>query len=191
MSRMTSTDTSQPLQPTTSQALRTEIVEAEKTGADFLKWKLIGTATVASIALSMSSPTSPAAPDALLMLCLIPLICAYVDMVSLDLVIRIIVIAAFLRDKEDPYELFVQRLRGSDENPFSFAPTAIHLSSITVNLLIIAVGIFGTTRSWPRLHVTTFLVAGILGSIISSVLWIVHSMRVRHITLQVKNSRSA
>ena len=66
--------------------LRSEIVEAQKLGADFLKWKLIGIAAVGSLALGLSEKKADEYP---LLLCLIPLICAYTDIISLDLVTRI------------------------------------------------------------------------------------------------------
>src|SRR5215212_5242600 len=121
--------------------LRAEIVEAQKLGADFLKWKLIGIASVASVALGIAG----AAPTdkALVTLCVIPLICAYTDIVSLDLVTRIAVIAAYLRRKNDEYENFVSLLRSGPKNPFRLGLLTIYLSSAAVNVLLLIFGLSG------------------------------------------------
>ncbi len=49
--------------------LRSEIIESQKTQADFLKWKLISVAAVASISLGLAH--SPAVEGAKLLLCLV------------------------------------------------------------------------------------------------------------------------
>jgi len=179
-------DESAEMLPQLLSSLRSEIVEAQKTGADFLKWKLIGIAAVSSIALGLSTPAGTPGPDARLIVCLVPLICAYVDMVSLDVVIRIIVIAAFLRDHGDEYEKCVDRLRTSAQNPFRFAPTAIHMSSAIVNILIVVLGLYGTTHRWDPFQTYTFLVAGIIGLLVTTLLWVSHTARIRDISSGIK-----
>jgi hypothetical protein len=91
-------------------ALRIELIETEKSGADFVKWKLIAVAAVASLALGVGQAKGDSHPPHAL-ICLIPLICAYVDLMSADLAVRILSIAAFLRSQGDVYELWVQDRR--------------------------------------------------------------------------------
>jgi len=152
------------------QSLRAEIIEAERSGAELLKWKLIAASAVASLALGLrpqSSPQAvkPADSHIQLIICLVPLICSYVDMVSLDIAVRIQVIGAFLREHEDTYENWVQELRGADRNPFRFAPFAVHGSSLVVSLLVLGIGLVGAGLGWQLVDVVTFAASGVLGVI--------------------------
>jgi hypothetical protein len=112
-------------------ALRSEVVHAQQMGSDFLKWKLIGAASVASVGLGFGERSSTALVDASLLICLIPLICAYVDLARLDLVVRVVVIARFLSINGDQYEQFVEELRKLPDEPFRFSTMAVHLSSVS------------------------------------------------------------
>lgn len=162
-------------------ALRTEIIETQKSSADLLKWKLIATATVASLALGLWKPAgATTASEGKLLACLMPFICAYVDLISLDLGLRIMVVASYLRDREsDPYEKHVQSLR-TGPNPFRFAPVAIHASSILVNILLIGIGLAGAAQqSWTRLEVCVFLMTGLVGLFLTIILWLAYTSRVR------------
>jgi hypothetical protein len=155
-------------------SLRSEIVEAQKLGADFLKWKLIGIAAVASVALGLDK----AGGDHPLLLCLIPLICAYTDIINLDLVTRIAVIAAYMRRGNDSYELFVADLRGSSRNPFKAGLVTIYLSSGVVDFLILVVG-------WATCQALN-MAAGLAGICITVALWNIHAARVARIARRAK-----
>src|SRR4051794_10676267 len=89
-----------------SQALRTEIIESQKTQAEFIKWKLIAVGAITSISLGLTgSPAASTDRNGLrLLLCGIPLVCAYVDFVSLHIMMRIVAIGAFLRQSGSAYE---------------------------------------------------------------------------------------
>lgn len=84
------------------EAFRTEIVEAEKGRTDLLKWKLILVSALGSIGLGISNPSSTAKPMLSLhfALCLIPLVCVYVDLLCKHLQMRILVISEFFRYSE-------------------------------------------------------------------------------------------
>ena len=71
---------------------------------DFAKWKLIVTAALASAALGLTSGAKGVPPYWLLLF--VPFACAYVDLNSYQYLIRIFVIARFLRKHrtEDPEE---------------------------------------------------------------------------------------
>ena len=93
--------------------LREEIVESEKARVDLLKWKIILIATLGAVALGFES-TAPAGAAAAsapsfsheYLLCLIPLVCLYVDLLCSHLNLRIMVIAH--------YEQYAAGKRGSD-----------------------------------------------------------------------------
>jgi len=64
-------------------ALRTEIIESQRSQAEFLKWKLLSVAALGALALSFRraaepEPTFWSGLDLRLLLCLVPVICAYV-----------------------------------------------------------------------------------------------------------------
>ena len=154
-------------------SLRTEIVETQKTGADFIKWKLIATAAVASLALGVGQTNTPPDRDLLPLLCLIPLICAYVDLMSADLAIRILSIAAFLRQQGDVYECWVGRRRSVGwRNPFGLAPMAVHGSSVAMNALILLLVLFGDI--FPKAQKQLFVAASVGGLIVAVLLWYVY-----------------
>jgi hypothetical protein len=159
-----------PLPPSLVTSLRAEIVETQKTGADFVKWKLIATATVASLLVGVGRARLNDDGHLQLLICLIPLICAYVDLVSSDLAIRILAIAAFLRDHGDVYERWVQPKRSSPNNPWAFAPIAIHGSSLAICLLILAVGIYGASVGWETPRTAMYFGSGAVGALVAWVL---------------------
>ncbi len=106
------------------EAFRNEIIEAEKGRMDLLKWKLLLIAGLGAVGLGLSSSeksTNPALSPYLL-LCLIPLVCIYVDSLCQHLQMRILVISEFfqhykyqVRDDEmtrfHAYERFCDEVR--------------------------------------------------------------------------------
>ena len=72
------------------------MVESEKAQADFIKWKLVLVAGLGSASLGFSKLSANS--NAQYLFCLIPLICAYVDLIYFPQTLRILVIEAFLRN---------------------------------------------------------------------------------------------
>ena len=72
--------------------LREEIIEAEKIRADLIKWKLILVAGLGAAGLGLNGNSCD---DMTLLLCLIPFVCVYVDLVARHFNLRIHVIAEF------------------------------------------------------------------------------------------------
>lgn len=175
-----STDGSLPVNLVTS--LRAEIVETQKTGADFVKWKLIATATVASLLFGVGRTQVTNEDHLQLLICLIPLICAYVDLVSSDLAIRILAIAAFLREHGDVYECWVGPKRMKPSNPWAFAPIAIHGSTLSICVLILAVGIFGASVGWNQPRTAMYLVSGAGGAVVAWLLRRSFMARANHLS---------
>ena len=104
------------------EAFRHEVIEAERTRTELLKWKLFLVSAVGSIALVFGERFDTVIPPQLLLFC-IPFICVYVDALCRHLQLRILAISEFysryshefssetfhyLRD----YENFCRRIRG-------------------------------------------------------------------------------
>lgn len=154
--------------------LRDEIVESQKARADLFKWKIILVATLGALALGLESDPQKAGAPANdpsfsheYLLCLIPLVCLYVDILCSHLNLRIMVIGRYLQYAaarrgsaasalEGEYEQFVERARkltralvqrgkqrqreeqpGRAFNVFSFEDLAQHLSSGILSLFVL------------------------------------------------------
>ncbi len=166
------------LPPALVTSLRTEIIETQKATADFVKWKLIACAGVASLALGVGQQKD--APHLQLLICLIPLICAYCDLVSADLAVRILSVAAFLRTKRDVYECWVEERRKERwRNPFTLAPMAVHGSSVAINLLIL-VGV-ALSGKWVEPYGALYIAAPIIGLVAAVELWCAFVVNKRHL----------
>ncbi len=88
-------------------ALRQEIMQAQATRIDLLKWKLalVSGLGAAGLGLQVSGGAVILANVGYL-LAMIPLVCAYVDLLLQHTNLRILVIARFLREQQDIYEVF-------------------------------------------------------------------------------------
>jgi hypothetical protein len=75
--------------------LRAEILEAERSRSDLLKWKLVLVAGLGAIGIGVQT-NSGRVP---LVLIGIPLVCAYVDLLCRHLTLRVHVIGQFLRSR--------------------------------------------------------------------------------------------
>ena len=124
---------------------------------------------------------NPLIDSAKLLICLIPLLCAYVDLISLHVMIRVITIGIYLKIYGNNYEryVFAVRLR-SGANPFVFEAVALHGSSIVFNAIIILLGLtlsqaFG--HSWLRPWLNPVTVSGVLGIAVTVLLWIIYVIR--------------
>lgn len=161
-------------------ALRNEIIESQKTQAEFLKWKLIAVSAVSSISLGFERTVKPP-PDPRglqLLLCAIPFICAYIDFVSLHIMIRIVTIGAYLRKMGSEYESFVFRTRKKGVNPFVFETAALHGSSIVFNLTLIGLSFAGIATLWIP---SAYFWCGVLGLVVAAVSWIFYETRARRV----------
>lgn len=134
------------------ETLRTEIREAQQIRANFLKWKLVLVATLAGVGLGLwPTPTSSTSSKPLsssLLLCLIPFVCIYVDVLCRHANLRILVIAKFLREAnpDEPstrqmrqYEKLCKEMR-EKESVFLLETWALVSSSLALDILVILVG---------------------------------------------------
>lgn len=170
-----------PTSPVPVSSLRSEIVESQKADIEFVKWKLIAVAAVTSILFGVGSDRERD-PQLQLLIFLIPLICAYVDLVSITLAMRILTIAAFLREQNDIYECRVHQMRtNKGRNPFMFVPVAVHGSSLAISLVIFSAGIFGWQTNWDHLRTVAYLSAGAIGIALATILWRSYRLRAKHL----------
>src|SRR5579863_8405583 len=165
--------------------LRTEIVESEKARVDLFKWKIILVAALGAVGLgfetgaSANSASHESLPHEYL-LCLIPFVSVYVDLLCSHLNLRIIVIGRYLHlvreygpaaePREPDYEAFVERARTWEEvppaprwnwrrlNAFGFENFTQNISSAFFSLLV---------ALWPLMHAVgnaaVFVGAGLSG----------------------------
>jgi hypothetical protein len=134
------------------EAFRNEIIEAEKSRMDLLKWKLILVATLGAIGLGLNnaSSSSKILSSLHLMLCLIPLACVYVDLLCKHLQIRILAISYFLQYAEhgddiseiswiEQYEEFCESVRAdkSRDDAFGLEDWAQKWSTIFLSIMVI------------------------------------------------------
>ena len=155
--------------------LRSEILEAHKARSDLLKWKLVLVAGLGTIGLGFSEEVGHP-----IVLIGVPLVCAYVDLLTRHLTLRIHVIGDFLRtpaaDATDAepsslrrffheYETFVERNRSA----FSFEDWALYLSSIVLSLGVAAYGaiLLGSENESKQSEEVTLVVMGVLGAVIA------------------------
>lgn len=100
--------------------LRGEIVEAQKSRIDLLKWKLIIVASLMFFSLPIGGGEKSLFGhlDSQIGIALVPFVCVYVDILCMHLQIRIIALGAFIgsSDSVDPaekkYEESCSRIRG-------------------------------------------------------------------------------
>jgi hypothetical protein len=162
-------------------SLRNEIIESQKTEADFLKWKLIAIGAVSSISLGFTPAAAPPAnPHGReLLLCAIPLICAYIDFVSLHIMIRIVTIGTYLKKIGSEYESFVFLTRERGANPFIFETAALHGSSFVFNFVLIGISFTDIATLWIQ---KAYLLGGVLGLVVAIFSWVFYTMRVKRVT---------
>jgi hypothetical protein len=91
--------------------LRDEILQAQRARSDLLKWKLVLVGTLGSVGLGLAGSRRVSHAD--LVLCAVPLVSAYVDLLACHLSIRIRVIGAYIRGRsgDQSYESFVEHVR--------------------------------------------------------------------------------
>ncbi|HXU47263.1 MAG TPA: hypothetical protein VN783_17180 [Thermoanaerobaculia bacterium] len=175
--------------------LRQEIRDTQKSESDILKWKFLAVAGVGSVALgglrelvsfvapkSVPGPAPPTAPAEIAygLLCLVPLICLYTDLICLHYTLRIITIGAFIkrsyeayRARQAPgipldYESFVFETRANRWNPFNLEIFAIIASSafLSATLLVLAKPwtLPGRALMSPRGLLAASSLAGLIGT---------------------------
>jgi hypothetical protein len=179
------------------EAFRNEIVEAEKGRIELLKWKIILIAGLGTIGLGLSSSekaVNPILPPYLL-LCLIPLVCVYVDSLCQSLQTRILVISEFFqhyqyRESDDTihhfheYEKFCHDVR----EEFHLEDWAQRGSTIGFSLVILALAV--TLEALAKVKVAFFIVCsiGILLTVLLEILQKRKHRNIRKVAFKLHNA---
>lgn len=156
------------------ETLRQEVLESQKIRSDLLKWKLILVASLGAVGLGFTKEKS-GLMNSQLILCIIPFVCVYVDLLCRHLSLRIHVIGAFLRkhyaSSKDSligsYEKFVAEVPYA----FSFESLALYMSSIINTVLVVIIGILigqkrlPTRPAWSW-KIWVFIISGVVGLIL-------------------------
>jgi hypothetical protein len=139
--------------------LADEILQAQRARSDLFKWKLLLVAALGAVGLGLGRPNLSPAP---LILCLIPLVCVYVDLICSHLWIQIHVIGEYLRKRDEAvaerrgnllrYEEFVKKVTQMPRpesrptpprgrlNAFAFEKAVLYFSTIILSVGVAAAG---------------------------------------------------
>jgi hypothetical protein len=119
------------------------IIESERTRSDFLKWKLIGVAALGSAGLGLNQASGVV--HAYFLLLLIPPVCFYVDLLCRHISVRVLIIAAFMRQQgtydERRYENFIKE-KARSEGFLRWEDTALEWSTFFLSVSIVIIGFF-------------------------------------------------
>lgn len=153
-------------------SLREEIIESQKARMDFLKYKLIAIASLGAIGLGFNGNSTGWKIEPDYLLCIIPFVCIYADLLCYHNNIRILVIANFFCYSNDPYEKYVGGLcsnsHGGGRYLFNLEDFALYWSSMAMSIFLFAYSLV------PFLHASNpsiikgivFLLAGICSVVI-------------------------
>jgi hypothetical protein len=122
--------------------LQAEIIEAQRQRADLIKWKVVLIAALGTVGLGLSATvvTSP-----WVLIC-VPFVCAYVDLMCMNLWLRIHVIGEFRRSCDHDDELHeYERFVGEVRQAYSFEPIALFASSFVADAAVAVNGFL----EWP------------------------------------------
>lgn len=172
--------------------IESEPVESQKVRSDLLKWKIILVASLGAIGFGFSSKV-PAIRYTDLVLCCIPLLCAYVDVLCRHLSLRIKVIGRFRNvrgaetgEGQDPryyrdYESFVEAV--GKKGVFSLESTAVFLSSAIFCLSLAYLPIALTSiENAPQLpNGEIIMSSGILGFALIVIIEVVYRLFLRKV----------
>ena len=129
--------------------LRAEVMQAQATRSDLLRWKLIAIGAIGSVGLGLAGARPRTHAD--LVLCALPPVCLYVDLLCLNLNLRMILISAYARQTlatVEPaatlskYEKFVGEVRAKHD-PFALEGAAVWASTVLVSVVVLLYGLLG------------------------------------------------
>ena len=159
--------------------LSTEIIETQKSRYDLLKWKMIAFAALSATGLGLSKETQNYAD---LVLCCIPFVCAYIDMLWYHLSVRNAAIGYFRRKmsdhrrkNQDPesipcddhytiyqewYEKYIENAKGT----YKLEKLCVYLSSIAFSTILIALSVLDfVTEEIGFNHRYLVFISGLIG----------------------------
>jgi len=180
------------------ETLRNEIIESQKARTLLLERKLIIVATIGAIGLGTSvnfGDSSSGHRDLKIILCLIPFVCFYVDLLCKHLQMRMLVIGKYFRDifiknqasenindkitQIGEYEVFCNKLRDNDgRGIFGLEDWAQEGSTVLLSSLLVVYGLVHAGIKFyyhdldfqEILYVLAFFISGFFGILITRVL---------------------
>ena len=155
------------------ETLREELLSWQAGQRELHRWKLIALGGVAALALGL---TNEAGRPQLLVLCLVPFIAAYCDVLSRDYDLRIALIASYLFTRSGvfaDYERFIQHPAVTSSRWWHLGTSATMSSSLAACLLTVLAALLGRSRdpegtAWADL--VPILVSAVLGALL--VIWV-------------------
>jgi uncharacterized membrane protein HdeD (DUF308 family) len=166
--------------------LREEVLQAQSVRSDLLKWKLLLVGALSAAGLGLAGSRKAGHAD--LVLCAVPVVCLYVDLLAYHLTLRILVIGTYFRHRDtamhgqgEGYEAYAQRARqlgfaGRDNrlsrrppSAFDLEDWAVSWSTIFLSLSVVGYGIFVAAHpsGVARTLAIPFLLSGIVGVVVS------------------------
>lgn len=158
------------------QFLRTEVIESQKARIDLLKYKLLAIATLGSIGLGFSAyQEGNLLIDSDYIICIIPFVCIYVDLLCWHNTLRILVIGRFLDYRDNAYENYLSNLgkdtpRKSAGYFYELEDFALHWSTLFVSVLIFFYGVYYLTTTHDNHKGSIFLITGLVWIILPIVM---------------------
>ena len=160
--------------------LREEIIEAEKIRADLIKWKLILVAGLGAAGLGLNGNSRN---DMTLLLCLIPFVCVYVDLVARHLNLRIHVIAEFMRGQKEEWTADYEKYAESMEKNrvFALETGVLWYSTVFLSVIVIIYG-FVMHSKQPVINLVLFISSGFFGIVVAVSIDVLYRKRRTKIT---------
>ena len=162
---------------TKPEILREEIISSQKARMDFLKYKLLSIAILGAVGLGLEDNSSSPIKNVDYVLCLIPLVCVYIDFLCYHNNIRILVIAKFLKTEGDKYENFVDDLcreikpkkKLDDRYLYNMEHVVLIWTTLFISVLLIIYGIIlsCSKSEYGTCFILSFIISGLLGIILT------------------------
>ncbi len=175
-------------------SLRQEMIEAQKRRADIIKWKLVLVSVLAATGLGLTN--SPSVPYIELVLCCIPFVCAYVDILCHHQGLIIIVIAEFIRsraktkaDNSDiaEYEEFALRVRQISHGKGKISAYDLERRNLKWASILFSASIAVYAATQYKQTSVPIFISGISGVFLS--LWVQRSYEIRRDKIREINSQ--
>jgi hypothetical protein len=154
-------------------SLREEVMQSQQARIDLLKYKLVATAALGAVGLGFNAfEVNNFKIDPDYVLCIIPFLCIYVDLLCWHNNLRIFVIARFLDYHNDSYENYLSKMGQSTPRKkagyfFELEDFALHWSSIVVSLLLFCYGCYFLGAQQPTVQGCAFIAVGVAGITVS------------------------
>jgi hypothetical protein len=151
-------------------------LQAQSARSDLLKWKLGLVGVIGGIGLGLAGSRSSAHAD--LVLCVIPLVCAYVDLLARHLSLRMLVIGGFIREKckatpLQGYENYAQDHRKA----FGLEESAVTWSTVVISAGVCAFGVVVLLEPAKDPIGWAFIGTALVGSLLTVLVWRAYKTR--------------